>query len=68
VSDIPAVCFINDLARELRVSRRTIGFLRRWYLRWRLARDVQQELKRLRYLGTVQSQVETIRRGGRVIR
>jgi hypothetical protein len=68
VSDIPAVCFINDLARELRVSRRTIGFLRRWYLRWRLARDVQQELKRLRYLGTVQSQVETIRRGSRVIR
>jgi hypothetical protein len=46
----------------------SIGFLRRWYLRWRLARDVQQELKRLQYLGTVRSQVETIRRGGRVIR
>jgi hypothetical protein len=57
------------------LPKRTMNFLnsvaywpRRIYLRWRLARDVQQELKRLQYLGTVQSQVETIRRGGRVIR
>jgi hypothetical protein len=57
------------------LPKRTMNFLnsvaywpRRIYLRWRLARDVQQELKRLRYLGTVQSQVETIRRGSRVIR